>query len=171
MKKSNLFLGFLVYVFAFGLLFTGCGGSDEPDTWSTVSSINQLNGTWHGSYSEKYAWKDLATGEENLFNGNVTVVVDYILTYNASAKTERLFMNQKISCSGGNISTAWPQIKAIMQQDGFSTFNDASYTGSSVFDETFTISDNKLTGYKINQNGKKMKCAYYRNEEVIFTKQ
>jgi len=57
MRKLTVF-GLLALILAFGLIFVGCGGDNEPDTWSTPTSLDQLNGTWKGSGTEKHTYKE-----------------------------------------------------------------------------------------------------------------
>lgn len=42
----------LVLVLVFGMTVVGCEIEPEADTWTNVTSLSQLNGTWKGSYSQ-----------------------------------------------------------------------------------------------------------------------
>ncbi|MDR0557904.1 MAG: hypothetical protein LBG43_08595 [Treponema sp.] len=53
MRKNKLFiLGMLALSLMIGLILAGCDDGGAPDTWSDVTSLEQLHGTWKGSYSE-----------------------------------------------------------------------------------------------------------------------
>ena len=56
MKKNLLLLGLLVFIFA------GCDtgtGSGTKDTWSEITSMHQLDGTWVGTQTQTVPLKDI----------------------------------------------------------------------------------------------------------------
>ena len=175
MKKSNLFYVFFVCALAFGVIFMSCGGG-ESDTWSPVTSLNQLHGTWSGSHSERMSIKDYVemmgetfTAEYAALFGNMHVNFSYnvIMTLNASARTIRSLENVTQAFSGGNISAIWPFIKTMLQVPG-TTFNDNNHSASFVLDYTNTISDNDWANIQINQNGTKARVPFFFGNRIVY---
>jgi uncharacterized lipoprotein YehR (DUF1307 family) len=171
MVNKKFWLGILVIVFVFGMM--GC--KDEPDdeeidTWSNITSFSQMNGTWKGTYSHSFAYKELFEGMEEAqsFYGDMrqTSKVDVTYIFNATAKTVATSSTQTITFSGGNIDNLWPEIKEGFTGDddiiSSVTFNDATHTLRFTINPlVFPLSDEEITelfsGYQINQNGTKLK--------------
>lgn len=169
-NKKNWF-GILVMVLVFGMAVVGC--DNDPvngggDTWSNVTSLSQLNGTWKGSYS-------FTETEDGI---TVKTTTEMTLTINASAKTESGTMKTTMAFSGAGIAESWSGIKETFKETGVSvTFNDSNHSMSMT--ETFsdTLDDNDIaemlaSGIQINQNGTKVKQpAGDGMPEIIMTKQ
>jgi hypothetical protein len=78
MANKKSFWGMLAAALVFGMILLAC--SDEPgesETWSDVTSVDQLNGTWKGSYSQTMSIKELMGDEWDAsmqnFLGNISV--------------------------------------------------------------------------------------------------
>ena len=175
MKKSKLFLaGILSIALVFGTVLLGCPGdtTEETDTWSAVTSLNQLDGTWKGSYSQTMTIKEAmeASGEtwndtmQALFGDiKVTTIAEITMTINASAKTRAMSMKTTMTYSGGNIDTVWTMIGSESSGLPGVTVEDAKHSITMTQDfPAETIPDDDIAeipqlGLQINQNGKKVK--------------
>ncbi|MDR1096089.1 MAG: hypothetical protein LBL31_06845, partial [Spirochaetaceae bacterium] len=102
--KGKWFLGCVIFL-VLGLMITGCNSlanrHDENNIWSGITSLDQMNGTWKGSYSQSYikkeAWEadgqswtsEMETSYGDMretFNGDITFKI------NSSAKTSEQTM-------------------------------------------------------------------------------
>ena len=170
----------LVMVLAFGFMLVGCSSGDSSsgggggagggaDTWSDITSLTQLNGTWKTSYSNT----------ENEAGMTIKYVIDMTITINATNATTGTMSGSQImtiSYSGNDINDIWADIKAWSDGEGW-TFNDSAHSMS----KTETISSQAISTsdddekIQINQNGTKMKIPAGIMEEdspeIIFTKQ
>jgi hypothetical protein len=170
-------LGMLVLVLALGLIFVGCGGgSEEPDTWTPVASIDQLNGTWKGSYYEtmllkEYGWFKTNWGaeQEELFgNMNISVGFDEIFNINAGAGTMTQTVFSKQIFSGGKISTGWNYIRSWDWGDG--TVNDKDHAISWTYNSepgSLASFNWYIKNIQINQNGKKIKFDTFIGDKPL----
>jgi hypothetical protein len=167
-NKKNWF-GILVMVLVFGMAVVGC--DNDPvngggDTWSNVTSLSQLNGTWKGSYS-------FTETEDGI---TVKTTTEMTLIINASAKTQSGTMKITMAFSGAGIAESWSGIKEAFEETGF-TFNDSNHSMSmtETFSDTFDdndIAEMLASGIQINQNGTKVKQpAGDGMPEIIMTKQ
>ena len=152
----------LVLVFC----FAGCsGGSGDTDIWSDVTSIDQLNGAWHGTYSTSMTvkhyfelgettWTDLHQG----FFGDMKIEINieqYLWQINANAKTVSEMEILTHTFSGGNINAAWDILKNIWKQDAIINEEDHSLTFSLNWGpDPFDLDDHEV---QINQTGNKIK--------------
>jgi hypothetical protein len=192
--KKNVFWGFgaLAVLLALGLVLAGCPtDTPEEDTWSTVTSLDQMNGTWKVSYSQTQSMEDFfgPSGEEEeeddmaaMFGDmKVTTRVDMTMTLNASAKTRAVSGSTTMTFSGSNIAAAWGMLKAFMGSEDGATVNDANHSISMPYNQPAeAISDDEIVemlalGIQKNQNGTKLKFPANStggdNPEMIFTKQ
>jgi hypothetical protein len=186
MKRNAIFTTLLAVVLASGLLFVSCdtGTSSstpaEPETWSAVTDVNQVNGTWKGSASMTI------TGQQFVENNGkswetykstigddmkVTVSSTDTFTFDANVQTLTVVAKSTATFTGSKISTAWSTIKAIGGTPSI-TWDDTKYTATEDIAYTLTITDIASWGLEINQNGTKLKIpASYGAPEVIYTKQ
>jgi hypothetical protein len=135
-----------------------------------VASFSQVNGTWKAPSS--------VTG--NIQGMNITQnYINYTITFNATAKTMSASGTATTTISGGNINALWPELKESMEEemnelDGVTvTFNDANHSYTMTcdnFSQEMTDEDLAETGFKINQNGTKLKVTE-TGLEIIYTKQ
>lgn len=156
----------LVLVLVFGITLVGCADpvapkTPEADTWTNVTSLSQLNGTWKGSYSQT------ETDEEGI---TVKTNVEMTVTFNASnASTGTMSgsMKMTMTISGNGISEMWPDIKESLKEslkesfdeDDF-TFNDSNHSVSMIQPMPSTpVSLSEMGVVQINQNGKKLKTT------------
>jgi hypothetical protein len=195
MKKKLFFPAILVLVF--GIAVVGCpdgSTSEEKDIWSDVTSLDQIDGTWKGSYSVRnQPIKDFLE-EQDMWNPLMAVALgdmkassdtSITTTIDAGAKTQAMSITSTITFSGGNIKTVWPLLKGGMEsrleEEGLTvTFNDATHSASiaesfppEIMSEEYI--ENLLdSGMQINQNGKKIKMPENSLRqgmpEIIFTK-
>jgi hypothetical protein len=194
MKKSKLIiLGILGVLLTCGAVLLGCsdGTSDgtdttgETDTWSAVTSLSQLNGTWKGSVNRTMTIKEWAesTGgtwnaEAQSFYGGMMVTdnTEVTTTINAANKTQAFSMTRTISFSGGNIGTAWETMRsAFLEWPGY-TIDDAKQSMTWTRTQSpETLSDAEtaqtLADAKINQTGKKIKVTADQGWPEIYIKQ
>jgi hypothetical protein len=193
MKKSKLFLaGILSIALVFGTVLLGCPGdtTEETDTWSAVTSLNQLDGTWKGPYSQTMTIKEAMeeTWDDTmqaLFGDiKVTTSAEITMTINASAKTRAMSMKTTMTYSGGNIDIVWTMIKTMIGSESSEmpgvTVDDTKHSITIIQDQPAEqISDDDiaemLAAVQINQNGKKVKVSAYALNgelpEIIMTKQ
>ena len=162
MKKNIWFLGLPVCVLVLGILCASCNTSTspgpepkpEPDTWSPVTSLDQLDGTWKGSYKETMPIKDAIDDDtmallleymkgsaglsDNVTSANImalladikaAVSADITITINASKKTRSGFVKMTITLSGENVGIVWLFIKpAVSQYDPDAVFDDKNHS-------------------------------------------
>jgi hypothetical protein len=173
-------------VLAFGMVVIGCPTTEAgaEDSWSNVTSLSQLNGTWKGSYAETVSLKEQFGGEWNDemetkvgSDMKVTASVELTVTINASAKTQSMSMKVTQTYAGSKISTAWAFIKEAIGGQGF-TFDDSKHSVSMTENmPASSIGEEELigSGLKVNQDGTKIKIpADMMGEgapEMIMTKQ
>ena len=189
MKRLKLFWLPLLFL---ALIFYGCGGNasggEESDTWSNISSLDQANGTWKGSFSKPQTfrqWIEDAGGiwdeEQEIFgNMNVRVDIELITTISASAKTQSGTEKATMTFSGGKINDAWPLLKASFSGSGVTT-NDANHSVTYTEDFSRSITESDLDLVQINQNGTKLRIpmeetgltasGFNRSDYLILTKQ
>jgi hypothetical protein len=150
MRKNTFFVaGMLVCLLVFGLTVVGCnnGTTEEPDTWSNVTNLAQVNGTWKGSES-------LTEREEGI---TITAVYELTTTINANTKTQTGTVKITVSFSGEGIDLLWGSIKTDDEFED-ATFDDAKHSATMIEDigsRSITLDD--MDGVQINQNGTKVK--------------
>jgi hypothetical protein len=183
MKKATL-SGLLACLLVMGFLATGCDNpaGGETDTWTDLTSLDQVNGTWKGSYSQAMTireafeeqgetWSD----EMALMFGDirVTTSVEMTFTIDAGAGTRTGTMKITQKYSGGNISIVWPMISSGSSEMEGVTVDDANHSITMTQDlgtNPITISD--MAGAQINQNGTKVKVPADNGlPEIILQKQ
>ncbi|MDR0784601.1 MAG: hypothetical protein LBE74_01785 [Treponema sp.] len=168
MKKKLFLLGILAIALIFGIMVLGCGESgngESVDTWSNVTSLNQLNGTWKGSYNSG------AQSLEDMEGITMTTVGEFTITINASAETASGTVKTTVTFSGANIALVWDVIKESMENgEGFSVDNEKhsiSFT-QDIPTESITGSiEEGLQSLQINQNGKKIKLPAGTIDEEV----
>ena len=133
-------------------------------TWSNVTSLSQVNGTW------KYSLSDTETMPGVSENIDMDVVVEITFTVNAKAGTLSAAQKRTITFSGADVAQLWSEIKSNEEYIGW-TANDTNHsltetqTGPS---EKVTVSDFK--DFLINKDGDKL-MAPFDDEMAIFDKQ
>ena len=170
MKKNVFVAGMAVMVLTFGMAVIGCDTDGGTDTWSDVTSFSQVNGRWKAPSS--------FSGTMQGMSASVTTN-NYIMTFNATAKTLSVSGSSTHKFSGGNINDIWSNLKemiGLMAEELLGatvTFYDATHSYTLVYSNVplpLTDSDLIETGYQINQNGSKLKFAESGVIEVIYTK-
>ena len=180
MAKKKIWLVILAIVLVFGMAVVGCDdGSDDgtksdgggvTDTWTNITSLIQLNGTWKGPYTDTQPYGEGITMKD------VREITITITAANANTGTWTRSEKCTITFSGGNINTAWPTIKEDYRsrEDGVyttgMTFNDSthtvSFTSPPLAPSPTTLSE--YSNQQINQNGTKWK---WPTTGIILTKQ
>jgi len=177
-----------VMVLVFGMAAVGCDNGStgkESDTWSNVTDLNQLNGTWRTSYREtmtvrQYFGEEFYSEMQTLLgNMNVTFNVELVVNINMQAKTVGLSGVTTIIFSGGNINTAWSAIKSMFLSDG-NTFNDSNRSITWTWqDPTEVFTDAEINqmingGLEINRTGTKIRVPenfwVYDTPVLVLTK-
>ena len=159
MANRKFFAGILAMALVFGMALVGCS-DDDGDTWSNVTSLSQVDGTWKGSYT-------VTTTEEGL---TYKAVMGITSTINASARTQTSVINTTVTVSGKDINTYWPTIKEVFKGPGV-TFNDSNHSFSWTENSSGSISLSDFSDTQINQKGNKLKERDEDGEEFILTKQ
>ena len=191
MKRTNLCIMVLVCVLMLGMV-VGCDtpAGGETDTWTAVSSLDQVNGTWKGSYSQNMTVKEAFemsgetwTSEMQAVVGDVRVTVsaDMLSTINSSAKTQEASVTMTQTYSGGNIAVFWPLISAgLSGQPGVVIDNTKHSVTMTENMPARQISDEEIaellnSGLQINQNGTKLNMPANAmgqgSPALIYTKQ
>jgi hypothetical protein len=171
MEKS-VFFGLLVLGLGISLVVTGCDTptDPEPDRWTNVTSLNQLDGTWKGSYR----------GTESSDGITITTDVELTTIINASERLMSQTMNITRTFSGEGIPEAWDDIRTGIEQDFDEditiVFDDEKYSVTMTMTDTSLIENENMDGCQINQDGTKLKIsiedpALIDLSELIFIKQ
>jgi len=160
----------------------------EPDTWSDVTSLSQLVGSWKGKSVKIVNVKDQVGGgwDQNMENNigsdmKFTQIHDITLTLtNSGAALNRdLEIVQTLVFSGSKLTTTgWPAIKALasnMAGDAKVTFDDSAHTVKwTMWDDpqkNLDLQAFKDRGYKINRTETKIKMSEDDGSEEIYIKQ
>jgi hypothetical protein len=170
-NKKNLW-GMLAAALVCGMVLLACpNDTSEEDTWSDVTSLNQLNGTWKGSYNQTMTFKEMYEAEGGTWDDDmqtmfgdmkVALSTEITIIINASAKTQKTSMTMTAVFSGGNISDkeVW---KAIKTQAEGGEFDDAKHSitmtaaGEEITLDADAITEMLKAGTQINQDGTKIK--------------
>jgi hypothetical protein len=164
MVNKRFWLGMLAMALVFGMTVVGCdnGSTSDIDTWSDVTSLSQLNGTWKGSYTHTQT-------EEGI---TAKIVMEITMTINASTETGSVSMKVTMTFSGSNINIYWPFIKEGFDVSDGWTVNDATHTVTMTENmPSGPVSLSDLGDVKINQNGTKIKASFEDAGEIIMIKQ
>jgi len=174
MKKRLLVTGILVLTLVLGMAVIGCddnSGGGETDTWSNVTSLTQLNGTWKTTYAQPAQ----AYGE----GIKMAIKMEYVMTVNATNATTGTMSGYQyviMSFIGSNVNTSWSGIKEKYPSSKGWTPDDEKYilSGTSIIlSEPISLSD--MDGVQINQNGTKVILpADFQGSsspELMYTKQ
>ena len=181
-RKAKVPLLIIALVTVIGFSMSACGGDDDggktngggTDTWASITSLTQLNGTWKGSFTQTRPYG------EGLTVKDVREITITITATDSNAGTSSRSEKNTETFSGSNINTAWPAIKEEYKSmdNGViatgMTFNDStytvSYTSPPLAPSPTTLSE--YSGLQINQNGTKWRWpAREGRSEIIFTKQ
>jgi hypothetical protein len=190
MVNKRFWLGMLVMVLVFGMTVVGCdtNPTEESDTWSNVTSLNQMDGTWKCSYGQYDGlMKDIIeeqggtwTSEAQALYGDMRIssLMEITITINSNAGTRSMNMTITTTYSGGNINTAWSTIKEAGQGLDGVVLNDANHSVTMTSNSppvTLSNEDIAGSGAQINQNGTKAKAPanalVQGSPELIFIKQ
>lgn len=179
MKKNIWFLSLPVCVLVLGIICASCDTSTDPgskpDTWSPIGSLDQLNGTWKGTYKQTIPIQEVAgllgqTGNnmggmiEMLGDMKVTISAETTTTINASEKTRSGSATITLTFSDGSIKYSWELIKstlvsyfpgAIPNDEKHSITMTQDIPEEPITDEE--AAELLASGVQINQNGKKIK--------------
>jgi hypothetical protein len=170
MAKKNGFWAILAIALAAGTVLLGCPTEpeEEKDTWSNITNLNQIDGTWKGSYSQTQNIKDFI-GEENwndqiaaLFGDmKVNTTAEITITIKATDKKQSTSIKATMTFSGGNITTVWAMLKESLDYEGITT-NDTDHSMSMTYEQSeqsMTDDDisEMLNSLQINQKGTKIK--------------
>jgi hypothetical protein len=156
MKKINFLIRMAGISLALAMTVIGCdtgtssSGGGGGDTWSQITSVAQVVGTWKGSYRDTSTEASFS----NLLPPGITSRVDVTLTSTiASTGVMTLSYGITATFSGTNIDQLWPSIKAEFGPG--TNVNDSNY--SMTYTENMTGSLGNSGGTLINQSGTKIK--------------
>ncbi|MDR2718291.1 MAG: hypothetical protein LBB89_09550 [Treponema sp.] len=176
MTNKKFWLGMLVVALVFGMTVAGCKNNNdddkESDTWSNVTSLSQVNGTWKApsTVTGNYEGMKIIASYSN-----------YKITFTTGAMS--VSGTSTTTFSGGNINELWSELKGKLQEsledmeeeDSFTlTFNDAKHSYTMTFNNfSQTLTDEALRemDLKINQNGTKLNVSGDMGLKIIYTKQ
>ena len=185
-KKTRWGIPALVFVLALGvgLVLAGCSLDPGSDGWSDVTSLNQLNGVWQGSFSQTmpmsqwfeslgYVWD--ASFQEFYGNMNVRSSLELSVTINSGTRMMTGVGRETAVFSGGNINSVWPSLRNEFVRMG-ATVNDSnrSATFTQSINESVSLSD--FEGTQINRNGNQIRFpavlgGFPSNDYFVLTKQ
>jgi hypothetical protein len=192
MLKKSL-SGMMALFIGLMLVFTmaGCNnptGGGGGDTWSNITSLNQVHGTWKMSFTQSMPIREYMenvrgqtwTIQDAIAAGDMRVIYSFESTQNINANTGIMTgtVTDTTRFTGGNINTVWSTFKQIFSAaPGFSmTFNDSNHsmivTGN-ILPGLVSVGD--FVGSQINQNGTRIRIlagvSYPGSPEIIATKQ
>jgi hypothetical protein len=159
MADKKFFVGMLVIALVFGMVITGCD-SDGGDTWSNVTSLSQVNGTWKGTITD-------TTVESGI---TIKMVGDVTITINANSGTMSGKIIATITFSGKDIDSIWPALKAEYISMGYTANNKNHSVTWTETSPTISITLADFRDAQINQNSTKLKLIGDDGEESILTK-
>jgi len=120
MVKKRYGLGILAITLVFGMTLIGCSNPTGGETWSDIKSIDQMHGTWVGSYKQtmtiedfykEFTNDDWDSDLQNEF-GNMKVTINVLMTMNIDKNENEMSgtVEMKMTFSGGNIKTVWEEL-------------------------------------------------------------
>jgi hypothetical protein len=196
MANKKRFWEMLTVALIFGMVLLACP-TDTPqeDTWTEVTSLDQLNGTWKGSYKQTQTMQEFMDGDEGgmeemgeMFAGiTVSINADITVTINARDRTTSRSGKITMTFSGENLSvviwdstTVWTFISGMMETEG--VYVDHTNHSITMTQPTgiFEIDEDAMSamlngGLQINQNRTKIKMPFRLMEhnmpEMILNKQ
>jgi hypothetical protein len=190
LKKKRLFC-LMTLLFAVLLIFTltGCDNllGDGADTWNIVTSLNQLHGTWTGTFSQFMTLREYVENIEGAAwtpavaatygDISLTLTVGQTSIINSETRIQTGNQIDTYVFTGGNIINAWPLLKqSNPSRPGFLVlFNDSNHTMVISRDiPPQMVSMINFLGSQINQDDTKVKipAGYYweGSPEVILSK-
>ncbi|MDR0669670.1 MAG: hypothetical protein LBF95_06275 [Treponema sp.] len=161
MKKAA-YSGFPVLILVFFVI--GCQMGEDPDTWTDLTSLDQINGTCNSSYSQTYTIREIIEAQGDDWNDGLaarfgdmkaTVSIDLTITFNGNAATQTVTMQVAQVFSGGRIDNEWPNIKKGYSEPVI--VNDEHHSVSMAREATHPLAISDLAGTQINQHGTKLK--------------
>jgi len=159
MAKKSLLPGMLVIVLIVGMAVVGCG---EGDTWSPVTSLMQLNGTWKGSTTQ--------SNTESGITIKTTVVTESKFTASSATNgTMSGTVDIKMTFSGKDADLLYLFMKYILSFESGWSFDDKTRTATyaEIIPPTpVTIATVTAAGIMINQTGNKIKIEVDAPDEV-----
>ena len=184
MKKNSVFFAGLVCILAVGMALAACDTTTGGvvDTWSKVTRLSQLDGTWKGSVSQTKPVKELIESQgplnpamEFIFGSDlkVTMTDEITITIDAVAETSAGSNTLTLTFTGSNILVAWPIIKeffAMSESAEGIIFNNENHSiamttaipKESIDEKEFLANDN----IQINQDGTAIKIRGESSEEA-----
>jgi hypothetical protein len=185
MTRKNGVAAALSVLLSFGLAFTGCD-IDEPEdgggggeTWYTVTSLEQIDGTWQWADTETqtieaFFQQNGLSETENLYGAIiVTQTREIIMTFDAG--TGSASATWTIVFSGGNINVpeVWNDLKSLPGAEE-TTANDENHSLTKTITAPAAVDESMMADMLINSAGNKLKMPSYSMGEgssaMIFTK-
>jgi hypothetical protein len=179
-------LGILAIISIYAIAVFACSTGGESDTWSNVTNLDQLDGIWKSTYSQKNMAINEAVKQLAILQGvmefpfdvqaiqmalpndlKVDSVTDITLTINATQKTQAMSVTSKETFYSKNIFAFWIMLKIYLEnfedERVTVTTNDITHTVTMTYDNPTTpLSEEDITtmldsGLQINQSGTKIK--------------
>ena len=172
------FLGLFIILMAF--VFTACDSDSGSDSWQSLGSWAEMNGTWEGTASQNYTIRDyLETyGEEEWTHwhhelyGNMSVRFTVVENITINSNTMRLTGTQRQTraFSGGNTAALWPEIKNLFIELGHNV-NDSNNSASIIFILSGALPDYIPPDWQINRNGNRVRTPSTVGNYMVYTRQ
>jgi len=172
MKSTFKILGIIAIVAIIGFSMAACDNNEELDTWTDITSLFQLNGTWKYSEVDK-SRTHLEDPEDDTINESVASWFLFCSANSASAGTMAGSYIITYTYSGSIIDYLWPLYKEWFFVGKGWTIDDTNHSVTStvtVPPSPISLSDVSDMAMQINQNGIKLKMNY-NFEGQIFIKQ
>jgi hypothetical protein len=176
MVNKRFWLGMLGMALVFGLTVTGCDSGltdDEEDTWTNITSINQLDGTW--KIQDNNIWVEgIIRGDNHNYIMQKIRAVGFT-TINTKAKTWLLSGKFIATFSGTGLNDVcdfasyWSYISNyysslnyyISDNANYIIIDNANHTVTIPYYEEYDIDYDEYyrhqNMFQINQNGKKLR--------------
>jgi len=138
MKKNIWFPG-LPVLLVMGILCAGCDTSTgtKSDTWSDVTSLEQLNGTWKGSYKQTIVIQE-AVGVLSQDDNIMALLLDYIKEYaGLLGMTDNITLEDAVALLLGDM-------KATVSAETITIINASEKTRSGSVKTTITLADGTI---------------------------
>jgi hypothetical protein len=173
MANKKMIWGMLAMALMAGMALLACpNDTTEADTWTDVTSFDQVDGTWKGSYTQSKTMQELmgegpdddGFGDEMaaMLEGlKISISADVTATIDTGANTVSASAKITMTFSGEELSATWEMIKLFMSMEETALeINDNTHSITMTTDmpeEPIDETEMLGSGLQINQDGTKIK--------------
>ena len=166
MADRRMLWGILAAALISGTILPGCpnGTTGKNDTWSDVTSIDQLDGTWRGTYDETKTIQEIIPGNPigiDFGDTSVTINADITVTIDSNAKRASASTTTTMTFSGSGLSeTTWAMLKMFLAGEESIITDDDKHSitmTENEYEEDIDEEDPSIRELQINQDGTKMR--------------